>query len=201
METNKVGKSSKLVTKGSKFCSKCGVKRHISRFSKNAGTKDGRRSQCKECNKLTNKAFRTSNPTHRKEWGLANPEWEVAWKAAHPDYNKEYYQNNKVQVNATLKQTKYGITEVEYQELMAIKKCPVCRTEMTEGYGSHARNIEHNHGTGKVRGVLCTTCNARLYFAGDNLKNVIGRRANSLRLFKTKGDLKRLIRYLKQGDI
>lgn len=51
----------------------------------------------------------------------------------------------------------YGISQFEYEELWKFQdgRCQICR--------SHApRAIDHCHKSGKVRGLLCTTCNLGL---------------------------------------
>lgn len=51
--------------------------------------------------------------------------------------------------------------------------CAVCKNELPIGRGRH---VDHDHGNGSVRGVLCTRCNSILGFAHDNetvLQNAI----------------------------
>ncbi|WP_368397023.1 endonuclease VII domain-containing protein [Streptomyces sclerotialus] len=51
----------------------------------------------------------------------------------------------------------YGMTEVERDALRAETKglCPIC-------LAAPAVHVDHDHETGKVRGVLCFSCNAAL---------------------------------------
>ena len=56
--------------------------------------------------------------------------------------------------------TKYGLT-VEQVDEMAAKGCAICGT--TTWMGRHARpHIDHDHETGRIRGVLCSECNTGL---------------------------------------
>lgn len=52
---------------------------------------------------------------------------------------------------------KYGITEAERDEMIAAQGgvCVICQ----EGPAEH---VDHDHQTGRVRGVLCFACNAAL---------------------------------------
>lgn len=76
--------------------------------------------------------------------------------------------------NTDLKR-KFGITINDF-ELMLTKqdgRCSICG-----GYQIKGRNfaVDHNHTTGKVRGLLCVNCNAGLGFMKDNkqiLQNAI----------------------------
>lgn len=64
------------------------------------------------------------------------------------------------------KKTKYGLTEEKYKELFIEQdnKCSICGTpfEDTKAF------VDHDHKTGKVRGLLCTQCNTLLGMAKDN---------------------------------
>jgi len=56
---------------------------------------------------------------------------------------------------------KYGLTDSELDEVLAIDRCEVC--------GSTERLvIDHNHSTGQYRGVLCNGCNSALGMAADD---------------------------------
>jgi len=97
-------------------------------------------------------------------------------------FNKRnYYQNNKDKweenwkrrtINRRLKQ--FGITEEEYTEMVVSQdgKCDIC--------GQHPSKkslcVDHDHKTGKVRGLLCDKCNTGIGNLEDNityLKNSI----------------------------
>ena len=55
---------------------------------------------------------------------------------------------------------RYGITTEEADELKK-KPCEICGA---------ARNlhIDHNHNTGEIRGILCSSCNRGIGYLGDN---------------------------------
>jgi DNA-directed RNA polymerase subunit RPC12/RpoP len=69
--------------------------------------------------------------------------------------------------------TKFGITKDEYIELLHKQnyRCAIC------GIKQHklSRNlaIDHNHKTGKIRGLLCMECNLLLGKAKENFKILI----------------------------
>src|SRR3990167_11399082 len=60
--------------------------------------------------------------------------------------------------------SKYGITEATYHKMLLFKdgKCWICATKPKKS----ALNVDHDHKSGQVRGLLCFLCN----------KFVIGRR-------------------------
>jgi hypothetical protein len=58
---------------------------------------------------------------------------------------------------------KYNLTEAEYQEMVAIQggRCRLCGVATT-------LVVDHDHGTGLIRGLLCSPCNLGLGFLRDN---------------------------------
>lgn len=65
-----------------------------------------------------------------------------------------------VDVRKSYFKTRYGLT-VEQVEEMAEAGCGICGT--TEWMGRHNRpHVDHDHKTGKVRGILCSECNTGL---------------------------------------
>ena len=57
---------------------------------------------------------------------------------------------------------KYGITLEEYNTILESQngKCRICETE--ECLSGKRMAVDHNHQTGKVRGILCFKCNTGL---------------------------------------
>jgi hypothetical protein len=58
--------------------------------------------------------------------------------------------------------TKYGITLVDYEAMLAVQKgvCAICSQPPT-GYRKYL-GVDHCHETGKVRGLLCVKCNVAI---------------------------------------
>lgn len=66
---------------------------------------------------------------------------------------------------------KYGITEEIYSDMLAAQnhKCKICGcSDMTSNRGNKL-HIDHDHSTGKVRGLLCAKCNTGLGAFKDNI--------------------------------
>jgi hypothetical protein len=61
---------------------------------------------------------------------------------------------------------KFGITVAEYDALFLKqdKKCAACGFPPA---GTRRPHIDHDHSTGKIRGILCHGCNVALGMLGD----------------------------------
>lgn len=61
-------------------------------------------------------------------------------------------------------QERYGLTLVQYNEmcLKQEQKCKICGIEQK-------LHVDHDHLTGKIRGLLCNGCNRGLGFFSDNM--------------------------------
>ena len=62
---------------------------------------------------------------------------------------------------------RYGLTEEQYADLLVKQnnRCAICSTPIVTGRHCH---VDHDHTTGKVRGVLCNHCNLMLGHAKDS---------------------------------
>lgn len=62
---------------------------------------------------------------------------------------------------------KYGLTPNEYYEMLNTQhgKCAICEKPITE----RKFTVDHDHKTGKVRGLLCFHCNTALGYLGDEV--------------------------------
>jgi len=90
--------------------------------------------------------------------------------------SKSYHNNPDASRNNHLKRL-YGIDIEDYNRLLTEQKncCAVCGTDKPGGKHS-SFNVDHCHTTGKVRGLLCKSCNIMIGEAKDNvdiLKNAM----------------------------
>ena len=82
-------------------------------------------------------------------------------------YFKERREITKEQDKCKRLQRKYGVTLVEYNELIESKGCcEICESTTNLVY-------DHNHETGTFRGVLCSLCNSGLGHFKDCKTNLI----------------------------
>jgi len=68
---------------------------------------------------------------------------------------------------------KYNITLEQFEQMKLSQNncCAICGKPLKDGRGS---NIDHNHESGRIRGVLCHKCNTALGLLDDNVLLVDG---------------------------
>ena len=113
-----------------------------------------------------NQQDRTANI---KLWRKRNPERAAAIsKKYYETHRKKAYEYNR---NHALKSL-YGITTIEYNEMFAAQdgKCAICGKHQVEL--KKRLHVDHNHLTGKVRGLLCSNCNTMIGLSVENSKSL-----------------------------
>ena len=135
-------------------CTKCLLEKDLINFPVE---KNGRiRNQCKKCR----------NVLVRK--------WQLNNKDKIKILTKRYYETNKNKVLFSAIERKYGITEVQYNEMLHSQN-NVCIT-CGETNGRKKLIVDHCHNTGKIRGLLCDSCNRSIGLLKENIitmKNII----------------------------
>lgn len=76
---------------------------------------------------------------------------------------KKWLQEHSESVKDIKRKSRYGISAAEYRQMLKDqnRKCKICGKQIK-------LVIDHNHKTGKVRGLLCARCNHMLGHARDN---------------------------------
>lgn len=124
-------------------CSRCKVAKEKKEFGKDSTTARGISSWCKSCKK-------TWRSEHRKKY----PE-----KARIQDFTNDLKKN-------------YGLTIDQYKQIHASQngKCGCCGVD--EKNFKRNLHVDHDHNTGKIRGLLCTQCNPGLGYFEDSIEKL-----------------------------
>ena len=131
----------------SKFCSKCKTLKSFSSFHKDKSAKDGYFYWCKLCKSKLSK-IRYSNPEVKKQCAENSKRWA--------EKNPEKYE---AQQRKSHLMRHYGLSVEDYNELFEQQQgcCAICGKHQSKI--KYRLDVEHNHKTGKVRSLTCTTCN------------------------------------------
>lgn len=100
---------------------------------------------------------------HNKKWEDNNKIWRKAYNEKH---RERIYSANR---NHTLKRL-YGITLDDYNNLYTDQQgcCSICNKHQSALSDSRTLAVDHNHITGKVRGLLYSSCNKALGLFEDS---------------------------------
>jgi len=144
-----------------KRCSKCGVLKPVTEFHKNRARWDGLANECRECSLVR----------HQKRYASNRELYNTKAQA--------YYSKNAERIRRSIRsrsiRTKYGITVEEYQRLYDLQegRCAVCgqsETAIDPQRGTVKKlAVDHDHITGRVRGLLCGACNRALGLLKEDL--------------------------------
>ena len=123
-------------------------------------------------------------------WRKNHPENVRRWRAKDYKEHKEYYIKsatayNKVNHDRYIESatkcrysTRYGITVETCKNILYLQKgaCGICNKpiEYLSKSRSDGINVDHDHNTGFVRGLLCYNCNIALGLIKDNRIAVLG---------------------------
>ena len=101
---------------------------------------------------------------HRRQYYLDNREKALAKMAEWRRLNPERHSNARLVSKLRLK---YGLTIEQYNGIFEKQggACAICGLSPD----TRALDIDHHHGTGEVRGLLCNTCNRGLGLFKDDV--------------------------------
>lgn len=138
-----------------RVCATCEKEKPIEAFHRNARSLGGRLRRCGVC---VNEA-KALVPRDR---------------AAANASARRYREANLQRVQETQRRSKlmlqYGITLEEYDAMLDEQGggCAIC-TSTDPGHGKRHFCVDHDHETGRVRGLLCKDCNTGLGMFGDSI--------------------------------
>lgn len=117
-----------------KVCSTCRALLPVGDFHRNRSKPDGLHTDCKPCVSEFN-----------RRWRAANPDKKRAQK-------KRYDRKHDLMRN-------YGLTPEQYETMLATQSgaCRICERPSVQTLA-----VDHCHITGRVRGLLCVSCNLGL---------------------------------------
>jgi len=117
-----------------KVCTSCKQEKPLAQFHKSKDGKYGHASNCQVCAYDKNK------------------QWFAKKIKEDPDYYR--YRNLK---------KLYGISREDYDSTLSKQegKCAICRKDAADSVHGNLY-VDHDHGTGNIRGLLCDKCNTGL---------------------------------------
>ena len=126
---------------------------------------------CERCNHDHRPSLRPNRPGKLCSWICVECQKNKCTR--HAATGKGYRQHR----NKILKY-KYGITLAEYEEKLEKQNrvCAIClqpeKTQKSKNGGPIPLAVDHNHTTGKLRGLLCRDCNVALGSLQENIQRI-----------------------------
>lgn len=169
------------VTPAEKQCRKCGGIKPIAEFRRRIHMADSHANECKPCEKAMNAAIRARVAAEGRDklptagrvrqcrrCGQTKP--IVMFKANPHSTGGREQRCRKCQNESTFHQRRsrglkntFGMTAEDYAQMVAVQggTCAICRRPETAVRNGRVKAlaVDHDHATGKVRGLLCLRCN------------------------------------------
>jgi len=138
--------------------------------------KDGHLNVCKQCVIDTNRERRQKN---RAKYNAASAAQQRRWRATNPKkYRatiKAWQTRNRerhLHTRRLARIKKYGLSTAEAESVMKARNglCDICGGPPD---GRHKKLVvDHDHTTGRVRGLLCNGCNRGIGYLKDDPKRL-----------------------------
>jgi len=171
-------------------------KNHPDRARKrNKKWRDANPEKVKECDKRK----RAKNPEKycalKKQWYINNLEkkkdYDIQYNIKNAkrikEMKKQWELNNAEKVKKMKRQshlkTKYGLSIQEYNKMFEKQEgcCAICKRHQSSLKG--VLNVDHNHLTNDIRGLLCTKCNSYIGYIDEDF-NVLKRMIDYFEMYK-----------------
>lgn len=153
---------------------------------------DGKkRGYCQDCRRAYSKAWRAAHPGYMKAWEEANPEKiqqyrseskvkrrlrmeprECDWCLGvyQPKIRRSRYCSARCSSAGQSKVKLYGLTAAQFHGMLEAQghRCAICRRKPQSEHGRTGWQVDHDHNTGAIRGLLCGWCNRAIGLARDD---------------------------------
>jgi hypothetical protein len=135
-----------------KKCTACGAKRVLSKFGRKYRGKPKLKARCKKCSRDYQVTWLSKPANYKRQ--------QRNWLANGRDPDKKRRRRDRQL------QRLYGITLEHWETLFREQQgcCAICRRKKR-------LLTDHNHKTGKFRGLICYPCNSAIGLLGDTIPN------------------------------
>lgn len=142
-------------------CSKCLEVKPRSDYSPDKRLRpDGIQATCKVCRKKREAEWRAANPEELKRRARA---FYLKHRPRKDAYAREWYKRNPTKKRDYALKARHGLAPEQYEAMLAQQghACAICRKPFNPSRPK-AAHTDHDHATGRVRGILCGGCNIAL---------------------------------------
>jgi len=149
-----------------KICKSCGEEKDIEDFY-------NKRNSCKDCVKARASMYQKNNRAkinakrQKNRVYVYNPEKSKEYAKRHREkYKEAFIYTDRAKVH-----NKYKVSEEFIRDLMDEQGgcCSICGCSLVNPDSNKNYCIDHDHTTGIVRGLLCSSCNCGIGFLKDDI--------------------------------
>lgn len=117
--------------------------------------------QCKECRAEKQRAYWASLPIEVRRKRQMSLEAQKRYRQNNLEKTKQMSREGHIR-------RKFGLTVEEYESMLNSqnKVCAICKQDCNTG---NRLAVDHNHKTGKIRGLLCKNCNTSIGLLKENI--------------------------------
>lgn len=140
-----------------KRCTKCGVLKPLSEFHRFRRSPDGYKPTCCVCNSISACEWQRKNKEKHRRSRLRYSRSEKRKTTRHILYANSSDMRERRRVENL---RKFGLTVHDYEKMFKeqLGVCAICE----QPSGSKRLAVDHDHQTGRIRGLLCAGCNVIL---------------------------------------
>jgi hypothetical protein len=163
---------------GCRTCTRCKLKKPFSEYRARSDSAGGLSRTCRACDAETGRSLRESaerrhdpaNVVPEKKCSkckLLKPASEFRPKKTATGGLRSRCRSCEID---DTREMKYGIDRREFDALMKAQggRCAICKRPFS-GVGAKQTHVDHDHVTGRVRGLLCYTCNVGIGYFNDSV--------------------------------
>ena len=158
-----------------KICTKCKKLKSVKKFYTDKYRLDGYTYHCKLCYKKYRKLYKNERAIYHKKYYHKNKlkyikkslEWRRKNKIKLQKYHYKYNKKYRLQ--------KYNLNLQGYFRILKKQHgvCAICNKKQTRRGNNtnklYLLDVDHNHKTGKIRGLLCGNCNKAIGLFNENI--------------------------------
>lgn len=150
-----------------------------------------RKCRCEACvsfHRIYSKETRPKYAAYQKKWASENRDKTRAswfrWASKHDrsTYLARYNEKLKAKRRSTSfgdvhRLKRYGLTPEDYVELLQKQGggCALCGSLHSQLSDKRRLSVDHDHGTGRVRGLLCYICNTKVVVVAEKFPHLFAK--------------------------
>lgn len=144
------------ITALGKVCTRCNTDKPLSAYYPGRGETLGLKAECKECWSARTRRWYESNKDRK---AARNADW----RKANPDRIAVITRRSNLR-------RKFDITVADYDAMLAAQggRCAACGSTDNGDRRFDSFPVDHDHRSGKIRGLLCSRCNKALGLLDDD---------------------------------